>query len=128
MSDPIEDADLTRKMAGPSSSPAAQESPKGRGKAKAKAKVAKRAVPKGLEDELAMVDKYGLDDIDEFLEKGTIDPSPVSFDDDECMILSNRVDSFSTEEENSDEEKEEFNPRKRVQRVRRTVLDVLKVR
>ncbi|BGP60673.1 hypothetical protein NBRC10512_001922 [Rhodotorula toruloides] len=123
MSDPIEDADLTRKMAGPSSSPAAQESPKGRGKAKAKAKVAKRAVPKGLEDELAMVDKYGLDDIDEFLEKGTIDPSPVSFDDDECMILSNRVDSFSTEEENSDEEKEEFNPRKRVQRNYRYACD-----
>ncbi|BGP30424.1 hypothetical protein JCM10296v2_002178 [Rhodotorula toruloides] len=123
MSDPIEDADLTRKMAGPSSSPVVHEGPKGKGKAKTK--VEERVVPKGLEDELAMVDKYGLDDIDEFIEKGTIDPSPVSFDDDECMTLSNRVDSFSTEEENSDEEKEEFNPRKRVQRNYRYACDDL---
>ncbi|GEM12646.1 DNA polymerase lambda [Rhodotorula toruloides] len=112
MSAPIEDVDLTRETAGPSSSPAAQASPTGKGKAKTNGIV----VPQGLEEELAMVNKYSLEEIDEFIEKGSIDPAPVSFDDDECMILSNRFDSFSTEEENSDEEKEEFKPRKRIRR------------
>lgn len=114
MSDPIEDADLTRIRAGSSPRPAEKGTTKGKKPKAAKARVAFA----GLEEEFAIIDKHGHELVDEFIEKGTLDSSSDPFDDDECKILSNRVDTFDTDEEGSDDDKEELNPRKRIPRVR----------
>lgn len=114
MGEPIEDVDLTRIQAGSSPRRVDKGTTKGKKPEAAKARVALA----GLEEEFAIIDKHGHELVDEFIEKGTLDSSNHPFDDDECKILSNRVDTFDTDEEGSDDEKEDFNPRKRIPRVR----------